>query len=259
MGTALIRGLQAQVVRDLTLSGAVDLSSVPGQGSDVAVLAGIPPTGVKLTPDLPAQVERGDVFIDFSFHGGIVERGQVIAGGQTAWVIGTTGLTGEEKAGIAEVSSKIPVILSANMSLGVNLLAVLVESAAASLKGRGYDIEIIEKHHRYKLDAPSGTALFLGEAAADGAGVDLAQSAVHGRAGVVAEPRGAQEIGFHAVRGGDIVGDHQVLFCADGEMIELAHRATSRDTFAIGALQAASWIVGKPPGLYSMRDVLGLD
>ena len=144
------------------------------------------------------------------------------------------------------------------MSLGVNLLFALVKEAAAALKGRGYDIEIIERHHRRKKDSPSGTALGLGQAAAAGSGWDLQKVAVHGRDGLVGE-RPAEQIGFHAVRGGDFVGDHTVLFAAEGESIELSHRATSRDTFALGALRAAHWLAGKPAKLYTMQDVLGLN
>ena len=144
------------------------------------------------------------------------------------------------------------------MSVGVNLLFALVGQAARALQGRGYDCEIIERHHRRKKDAPSGTALYLGEAAAHGFGWNLQDVAVDGRSGLPGE-RPAREIGFHAVRGGDIVGDHTVLFAADGECIELSHRATSRDTLAIGALRAAAWLPGRAPALYGMGDVLGLN
>ena len=143
------------------------------------------------------------------------------------------------------------------MSMGVNLLFSLVQKAAEALKDKGYDVEIIERHHRRKKDSPSGTALGLGEAAAAGFGWDLKKVAVHGRDGLVGE-RPAEQIGFHAVRGGDIIGDHTVLFAADGECVELSHRATSRDTFAIGALRAAAWAASQKAGLYTMRDVLGV-
>ena len=179
-----------------------------------------------------------------------------IAKAGKALVIGTTGLTADEKKMIERAAKKIPVVLAPNMSLGVNLLLSLVEQAARVLKGKNYDIEIIERHHRRKKDSPSGTAIGLGEAAAKGLGWDLKKVAVHGREGLVGE-RPNEQIGFHAVRGGDIVGDHTVLFAADGECIEISHRATSRDTFAIGALRAAAWL-GRKPGLYSMRDVLGV-
>ena len=258
MGGALVRSLAAGLVPGLRLHGAVDLSTVPGQGTDIGLLSGAGPTGVMLTANLPQLAESTDLFIDFSFHSGVRERGELIARHKKAWVIGTTGLTEEEKKSVAVLAQHIPVILAPNMSLGVNLLSALVEQAAALLADKGYDIEVLEWHHRKKLDAPSGTALFLGEAAARGAGWSLPEVAVHGRKGLSSGERPAKQIGFHAVRGGDIVGDHLVQFCAEGEMVELAHRATTRDTFAIGALRAASWLAGKGPGLYGMRDVLGL-
>jgi 4-hydroxy-tetrahydrodipicolinate reductase len=152
----------------------------------------------------------------------------------------------------------IPVVQAPNMSLGVNLLFVLLEQAGRALKDRGYDVEIIERHHRKKKDSPSGTALGLGQAVARGLDVKLDEVSVYGRHGLVKTDRRATEIGFHAVRGGDIVGDHTVMCATEGELVEISHRATSRDTFAIGALRAAAWLKGRAPGLYSMRDVLGL-
>ena len=258
MGRAITSCISREVVENLSLTGAVDQSTSPHQGQDMGQLAGVPEMSVALSSDLPASLGLGDVIIDFSFHAGIENRAKLIAEAGKCWVIGTTGLTEEEKASVAEAAKTIPVILAANMSLGVNLLADLVKQAAASLKGRGYDIEVIEHHHRKKLDAPSGTALFLGEAAAEGAEWNIADVAVDGRTGIQPGERPEAEIGFHAVRGGDVVGDHDVIFAAEGELLKLSHRATSRDTFAIGALQATAWIHGKGPGLYSMRDVLGL-
>ena len=246
MGKALTRGLVDGWVPGLKLAGAVDLAGVPGQGTDAGLLAGAGAAGVALTADLPALKPVTDVFIDFSFHTGIPERARLLPAWGIPWVIGTTGPT-------------LPVILAPNMSLGVNLLEALVEEAARRLAGKGYDIEIIETHHRKKLDAPSGTALFLGEAAARGSGVKLMDVARNGREGMSKTVRPPQEIGFHAVRGGDIAGDHHVQFLAEGEMLDLSHRATTRDTFASGALRAAAWLHGKPAGLYSMRDVLGLE
>lgn len=258
MGTSLIRGIDRDIVPDLVLFGAVDLSSVPGQGMDSGTLAGCKPTGVPLGADLPALVQEGEVFIDFSFHSGIAERGKLLASGGGGWVIGTTGIKAEAQKEIEEIAKTIPVVMSSNMSLGVNLLTLLVEQAAAALKGRGYDIEVVEMHHRKKVDSPSGTALMLGQAAAAGAEVKLEDEARYGRKGLEDAERPETAIGFHSLRGGDIVGDHDVMFAAEGEMLILSHRATNRDTFAIGALRAASWVVGKPPGLYSMVDVLGI-
>jgi 4-hydroxy-tetrahydrodipicolinate reductase len=258
MGKALVQGIVSGSIPDLELGGAVDLSTDPGQGQDIGLLSGTEAVGVNLSANLPALSDAGDVFIDFSFHSGIGERGELIAGWGKAWVIGTTGLTETERQAVGQIATRTPVMSSPNMSLGVNLLHALVKRGAEALRGKGYDIEIIERHHRKKLDAPSGTALYLGEAAAAGYQLDLDKVAKHGREGIADGERPEDEIGFHAVRGGDIAGDHTVLFAAEGESIELSHRATSRDTFAIGALRAAAWVNGKAPGLYSMNDVLSL-
>jgi 4-hydroxy-tetrahydrodipicolinate reductase len=252
MGQAILRHLESGTVPGLQLAGAVDLWDSPLRGQAVGA------TGVSITSDLAAVVPGCDVVIDFSSHHGTAGNAPRLAGWGKAWVIGTTGLPAEGKAAVAEAAKAIPVVFSPNMSLGVNLLFVMLEQAAKALKDKGYDAEIIERHHRRKKDSPSGTALYLGQAVANGMGVALDQAAVQGRSGMAKAERPATEIGFHAVRGGDIVGDHTVLFAADGECLEFSHRATSRDTFAIGALRAASWVSGRPPGLYGMRDVLGL-
>ena len=176
-------------------------------------------------------------------------------------MIGTTGLNDEELAAVHAAAEKTPVVLSGNMSLGINLLCHLVELGARALKDKGYDVEVLERHHNLKKDSPSGTALMLGQAAADGYGWNLKEVQVDGRTGLPGE-RPEKEIGFHAIRGGDIVGDHTVMFAGVGELLELSHRATSRDVFAIGALQAAAWVSEKEPQLYTMQDamkhVLGL-
>jgi len=258
MGRALARGLVEKRVPGLVLSGAVDLAHAEGKGSDMGLLAGTHPCGVMLTDDLPALVDATDVFIDFSFHSGLAERAERMASWGKGWVIGTTGLTPSDQAAVHSASERIAIVQSPNMSLGVNLLQALVKQAAASLKDRGYDVEVIEAHHRRKLDAPSGTALFLGNAAAEGYGWELPSVQKDGRTGIAPNERPVREIGFHAVRGGDVIGHHQVQFLADGEMIELSHRASSRDTFATGALQASAWLHGRRPGLYSMAHVLGL-
>jgi 4-hydroxy-tetrahydrodipicolinate reductase len=257
MGKTLVRLLQAKAVPGLQLVGAVDLWDVTERGQDIGLIAGAGATGVMLTSDLAAVAPGCDVVIDFSSHQSASGNAARLAGWHKPVVIGTTGLNADEKSMVANAAKQIPIVLAPNMSLGVNLLCALVKEAAAALKGKGYDIGIIERHHRHKKDAPSGTALGLGEAAAAGCGWDLSKVAVHGRAGLVGE-RPAEQIGFHAVRGGDFVGDHTVVFAADGECIELNHRATSRDTFALGALRAAAWLTGKPAGLYTMQNVLGL-
>lgn len=257
MGRTLIRCLRASVVPELELVGAVDLWDHPERGRDVGLLAGCGETGIALTCNLKPLLNKADVVVDFSAHKGTAGNAPRVAEAGKALVIGTTGLEPEEKRAVEEAAARIPIVWSPNMSVGMNLLFSLVEKTATALKEKGYDCEIIERHHRHKKDAPSGSALRLGEAAARGFGWDLGKTAVHGRQGLVGE-RPEQQIGFHAVRGGDIVGDHTVMFAADGELIELSHRATSRDAFAVGALRAAAWVVGRKPGLYSMRDVLGL-
>lgn len=257
MGGALIRCLGTGVVPELELCGAAERGDHAGVGQDSGRWAGAGENGIGISSSLEDAARRCDVIIDFSFHRVTAENAPRIAAWRKAWVIGTTGLTGEEQAAIAAAAREIPVVMAPNMSLGVNLLLSLVEQASRALKGRGYDIEIIERHHNLKKDAPSGTALALGAAAAAGYELELDEVARHGRAGITGE-RTSKEIGFHAVRAGDFVGDHTVLFATQGESIELSHRATNRDTFAVGALRAAAWVVGQPPGLYGMRDVLGL-
>ena len=257
MGKMLTRYLQMGSVPGLKLTGAVDLWDAPDRGKDAGVAAGVAAAGVLIGTDLKDVIGACDVVIDFSGHNGTTGNAPRVAEAGKGLVIGTTGLSTEERKVVETAAKRIPVVLASNMSLGMNLLFSLVEKAAATLKDKGYDIEIIERHHRRKKDSPSGTAISLGEAAARGYAWDLKKVAVHGRDGLVGE-RPAQQIGFHAVRGGDIVGDHTVLFAADGECIELSHRATSREAFALGALRAAAWIGGRAPGLYSMRDVLGV-
>ena len=197
-----------------------------------------------------------DAVIDFSFHTAVAANVEKAAAEGVAYVIGTTGLTPDEQGRIDACVAKIPIVQAANYSLGVNLLLELVKKAA-SILGPQYDIEITEMHHRHKKDAPSGTALMLANAAADGRGVKLDDVAVYGRKGIVGErPEG--EIALHALRGGSVVGDHTVMFAGDVERVELTHRAQGREAFAAGALRAAAWAVGRAPGAYDMRDVLGL-
>lgn len=257
MGKTLIRCIQEEKVPDLVLAGAIDLWDAPEIGQDAGTAAGTKAAGIPLTSDLAAVAPDADVIVDFTSHAGTSGNAERIAEWGTAWIIGTTGLSNEESAAVCKAAERIPVVMAGNMSLGINLLCNLVEEAARTLAARGYDIEVIERHHNRKKDAPSGTALMLGQAAAAGANLDLADSRVDGRSGLTGE-RTVSEIGFHAVRGGDIVGDHTVLLAGSGELLELSHRATSRETFAIGALNAAAWVVQQKPGLYNMKDVLGL-
>lgn len=258
MGRAIARLIREQAVPGLELVAAVDAAGSPSIGQDMGVLSGGAASGIAVGADLQATfAAKPDVAVDFSFHLASAANAPVIAAAGIPWVVGTTGLDDKETAAVTAAAENIPVILAANTSLGINLLVALVEQAARALKGRGYDCEVIERHHRRKKDAPSGTALFLGEAVADGYDWALPEVAVDGRTGIPGE-RPEKEIGFHAIRGGDIVGDHTVLFAAEGECLELSHRITSRDTLAAGALRAAAWLPGHAAGLYGMRDVLGL-
>lgn len=258
MGKAIIRCLQAGSVPSLQLSGAIDIWDSPDLNKDAGLVSGGDEAGVVITSDLAAVAPSSDVVIDFSYPKGTAGNAPRMAGWGKGWVIGTTGLNDDELAQVRAASETIPVVMAPNMSLGVNLLLQLVEDAARALKERGYDVEIVERHHRRKKDAPSGTALGLGRAVASGMALNLNDVARHGREGLEKAERPAEQIGFHAIRAGDFVGDHTVIFATDGESVELSHRATSRDTFAIGALRAAAWVHGKGPGLYTMRDVLGL-
>ncbi|MCB1069841.1 MAG: 4-hydroxy-tetrahydrodipicolinate reductase [Verrucomicrobia bacterium] len=251
MGRTILRCLYDGAVPELTLAGAVDLWDHEHLNKEIM-------PGVPLQSDLQKVVDQADVVIDFSSHFGTAGNAERLAEWKKAWVIGTTGLSKEEQAAVEAAAQVIPVVQAPNMSLGVNLLFTLLEDAARALKDKGYDVEIVERHHRLKKDAPSGTALGLGKAVARGLDWNLDEVSVHGREGIAKDIRPDKQIGFHAIRGGDFVGDHTVIFAATGESLELSHRATSRDTFAVGALRAAAWVAGKEPGLYSMKDVLGL-
>lgn len=226
-------------------------------GQDLGVLAGTgSAVGLPLADDAQALFAGADVVIDFSLPAAVAEHARLATATGTALVVGVTGLGEEPLAALAQAARHVAVVRAANMSVGVNLLLGLTRRLAETL-GAEWDIEIVEMHHRHKVDAPSGTALALGEAAAAGRGVTLAEVAVRQRDGHTgARPVGA--IGFATLRGGDVVGEHTVLFAAEGERIELSHRATSRAIFAKGAVRAALWTAGRPPGLYGMADVLGL-
>lgn len=206
--------------------------------------------------DLAAVIGRSDVVIDFSFHNATLGVAKLCAQHRKALVVGTTGHSDADKAAITAFRTEIPLVLSTNYSTGVNTLFWLTRKAAEIL-GPGFDLEVVEMHHRLKKDAPSGTATTLLEILADVRKLQLSEALRHGRQGITGE-RTANEIGIHALRGGDVVGDHTVIFAANGERVELTHKASSRETFANGALRAAAWVVHQPPGLYSMQDVLGL-
>jgi 4-hydroxy-tetrahydrodipicolinate reductase len=237
--------------KGMKVVAALEQAGHPDLGRDAGELGGCGKLGVSLASDWAAPA---DVLIDFSLPAAAAARAAEAAGKGVALVIGTTGLTADQKAAIAVAAKKVPVLHSPNMSVGVNLLFRLAAEVAASL-GEEYDIEIIEAHHRFKKDAPSGTALRIAEEIAAATGRNVAKDAVYGRHGASAE-RKPGEIGIHAVRAGDIIGDHTVIFSGLGERIEIVHRAESRDTFARGALRAAKFLVGKRPGMYAMSDVL---
>ncbi|HEY5344962.1 MAG TPA: 4-hydroxy-tetrahydrodipicolinate reductase [Verrucomicrobiae bacterium] len=206
--------------------------------------------------DLGSVIAKADVVIDFSFHSTTLGIAELCAKNKKAIVIGTTGHSAEEKNKIAALQSQIPMVVATNFSTGVNTLFWLTRKAAEIL-GNDFDLEVVEMHHRLKKDAPSGTANTLLEILADVRKLQLETALRHGREGIVGE-RTQNEIGIHAIRGGDVVGDHTVIFANNGERIELTHKASSRDTFANGALRAAQWLVQQKPGLYDMQDVLGL-
>lgn len=212
------------------------------------------PQAIEGTSDYAAAAEAADVFVDFSVPAGCLEAAEAAAIAGTAFVSGTTGLSDEQKAALADLTSDIPTLHASNFSVGVNLLEELVAMTSEATDG-AFDIEVFEAHHRNKVDAPSGTALTLGEAAAQARGHELDEVAVWGREGEVGA-RTDDEIGFQVVRGGDIVGEHTVMFCGAGERIELTHRAQDRNIFAQGALRAAVWVCGREAGEYSMQDVL---
>ncbi|BAU57441.1 4-hydroxy-tetrahydrodipicolinate reductase [Halorhodospira halochloris] len=225
-------------------------------GQDAGELAGIGALGVEISANLEAVVAAADVVIDFSLPQATVEVAAACRQHKCPLVLGTTGLAAGQSEAVAELSQHNAVVHAANYSTGITLLTALVEQAAQAV-GAQSDIEIIEAHHRHKVDAPSGTALRLGEAVAKELGRDLGQCAVYGREGHTGE-RDSKTIGFETIRAGDIVGEHTVMFAGQGERIELTHKASSRSTFAVGALRAAHWVIGQPAGLYDMRDVLGL-
>jgi 4-hydroxy-tetrahydrodipicolinate reductase len=240
---------------DLSLAAALEAPGHPQLGRDAGEPVGLS-AGVKLTPDVAAATGAADCLIDFTGPAAtIAHLDACLAAGKRA-VVGTTGFTPEQRARITAAAQRIPIAMSPNFAVGVNAAFKLAQDAARIL-GDGYDVEIVEAHHRHKVDAPSGTALRLGEAVAAALGRDLKSCAVHGREGITGE-RSPQAIGFHAIRGGDIVGEHTVIFAGEGERVEIAVRSGSRMTYALGALRAARWLAGKRPGLYDMFDVLGL-
>ena len=256
MGQNLLRC--AGKFENCTVVAATERPGHPAIGTRVKEVCGLRVENLSdvlcFTDDWPDMAET---VIDFTFHATTAANLANAAAAGQAYVLGTTGLTDEEKQAVYAAAKKIPIVWAPNMSLGVNLLLELVRRSA-SILGPDYDAEIVEMHHRLKKDAPSGTALGLAEALAEGRGVNLKDVACYGREGMPGErPRG--EIGIHALRGGSVVGDHTVMFVADEERIEITHRANSREAFATGALNAALWLAGRKPGIYTMRHVLGFE
>ena len=237
----------------IAIAAAFERPDCPDLGKDAGALAGVDPLGLVVTTRSDVAA---DVAVDFSHADSALTMIDWCAARGIGIVVGTTGMGADGQKRLDAAAKKAPCLLAANMSLGVNVLLRVVRDVAAAL-GDAYDVEIVEAHHNKKKDAPSGTALALGEAVAAGLGRKLDEVAVHGRHGMVGE-RTVKEIGFHAVRAGDIVGDHTIMFGGQGERVEVRHVATSRDTFVRGALRAARFLVGKPPGRYTMADVLGL-
>ena len=253
MGQMLVDAVR--VADDCVLTGAVDIAVSPAIGRDAGSSTGIT-TGVVITADVHQGLQGCDALIDFTRPEGTLQHLRVCRDLGIAAVVGTTGFSDAQKSEIAEIAKHIPVMMAPNMSVGVNVTLKLLEMAAKALS-TGYDIEIVEAHHRHKVDAPSGTALKMGEVIAEALGRDLKDCAVYAREGVTGE-RDPSSIGFATIRGGDIVGDHTVLFAGTGERIEISHKSSSRATYAQGSLRAVRFVVGQPPGLYDMFDVLGL-
>ncbi len=253
MGRMLIEAIGA--APDMVLAGALDMAGSPGIGSDAGAFSG-QLAGVAIQSDLALGLAEADFLIDFTRPEGTLKHVAYCAEHGIKLIIGTTGFDDAGKAAIGAAAEKTAVMLSPNMSVGVNVTLKLLELAAKSLS-EGYDIEIVEAHHRHKVDAPSGTALKMGEVIADALGRDLKQCAVYGREGVTGE-RDPSTIGFATIRGGDIVGDHTVLFAGIGERIEISHKSSSRVTYAHGALRAVRFLAAKASGLYDMQDVLAL-
>ncbi|HEX9591731.1 MAG TPA: 4-hydroxy-tetrahydrodipicolinate reductase [bacterium] len=254
MGQCLVAAAQRDP--EIRLVGALEKSSDPAMGRDAGEVAGVGTMDVVITATLEEVADDWQVLVDFTFPGVTLNLLPLVSAAGRSMVIGSTGFKPEELDFIRTFATQQPHLLAPNMSLGVNLLLRLAAMAAGHL-GNGFDVEILEAHHRKKQDAPSGTAIRLGEVLATTLGRDLADVGRYERHGMIG-PRAEREIGFATLRGGDVVGEHTVFFYGHGERLELTHRATSRDTFATGAMAAAKWIRSRPPGLYDMQDVLGL-
>lgn len=255
MGQMLVREVTA--TDGCELAGGTEGAGHSALGLDIAAHAGLEPAGVVIGTDPKELFDNADTVIDFTIPDATVRHAKLAAETKTALVIGTTGLSAAQEASLEDAARETVIFYAPNMSVGVNILFALTERVAAIL-GDDYDIEVLEMHHRHKVDAPSGTALGLGRAAARGRGVELDAVAQRTRDGHTGE-RDAGAIGFATLRGGDVAGDHSVIFAGDGERLELSHKASNRSVFARGALRAVLWTWGKKPGLYNMLDVLAFD
>ncbi|MCH8204089.1 MAG: 4-hydroxy-tetrahydrodipicolinate reductase [Candidatus Hydrogenedentes bacterium] len=245
----------AAAAEDIGIGSAFDLPESAGEEIAVGLESGISEV-LTLAPDAAAAIAQADVLIDFTVADACLDHVRAATEAGKPSVLGTTGLSDAQKAELAQLAEKVPIVFAPNMSVGVNLLFKLTQEAASVL-GLDYNVEITEVHHNQKVDSPSGTAVRLGEIAAEGLGLDYSRDTVHGREGIVGK-RPQREIGMHALRGGDVAGEHTVAFIGQGERIELTHRAHNRDNFARGALIAARFAFEAAPGLYDMQDVLGL-
>ena len=253
MGKTLIEAITLNP--DATLSAAIEWAQSPAVGADAGELAGLGKSGIAIVGDINTVINDFDVLVDFTAPAATVANAQACAKAGKKIIIGTTGCTEDDKAVIADAARQTAICMATNFSTGVNLCFKLLTEAAHIL-GDDYDVEIVEAHHRHKVDAPSGTALSMGEAVAAGLHRELKEVAIYGREGQVGA-RPDKEIGFATVRGGDVVGDHTVMFLADGERVEISHKASSRMSFGRGAIRAAVWIAAKQAGLFDMQDVLG--
>ena len=254
MGRELVRAIAA--TPGCTVAGGTERPGSPALGSDLGVLAGLEPLGAKVSDDALELLTRSDAVLDFTAPAVTVELAGLAANARIVHVVGTTGLSAADEAAIRAAARHAVIVKAGNMSLGVNLLTAITRKVAEALDN-DFDIEIVEMHHKMKVDAPSGTALMLGQAAAVGRGVELSSHSVRVRDGHTGARRRG-DIGFATLRGGNVVGEHTVIFAGEGERIELTHRATDRGIFARGAVKAALWGRGKEPGLYAMTDVLGI-
>ncbi len=254
MGHALVQAVTENP--ETTLVGVLERESHPLIGRDAGVASSIDKLGIEISSDIDVAFGTSDIIIDFTAPEATIAHLDYASKNGKAMVIGTTGLSHQQRTHVKDITVTTKVVMAPNMSIGINLLLNLVATTAKTL-GDDYDVEIIESHHRHKKDAPSGTAIRLAEEAADALGRDFDEAAVYARKGIIGE-RTTNEIGIQTIRAGDIVGDHTVIFAAPGERIELTHKAQSRDTFANGAVKASVWLTDKGPGLYDMHDVLGL-